>query len=73
MSRNAVVAAVPRLIRQAIEITCAVVRCGGSCGGLWRFLKTPTNQGAAVLRRLRRGAPHTPYALRGALERAAGA
>jgi hypothetical protein len=66
MSRDAAVAAVPRPISQVIEITCAAVGCGGSCGGLGRLPKQQQNQCAAVLRRLRRGAPHTPYALRGA-------
>jgi hypothetical protein len=63
MSRDAAVAAVPRPISQVIEITCAAVGCGGSCGSLRRLPKQQQNQRAAVVRRLRRGAPHTPYAL----------
>ena len=66
MNPDAADAAVLYLTSQAIEIACAPVRGGGSCGGLRRFPKTQQNQPAAVLRRLRRGAPHTPYALRGA-------
>jgi hypothetical protein len=56
----AAVAAVPRPISQVIEIACAALGRGGCCGGLRRFPKQQQNQRAAVLRRLRRGAPHTP-------------
>lgn len=59
---------VPLIIMQVIEIAGAVVRCGGSSGGLRRLRKAERNQCAAVLRWLVVVFPHTPYALDGALE-----
>jgi hypothetical protein len=70
MSRDVAVAAVLHRISQTVEIACAAVPWGGLRG----FQIASQIQRAAVLRRLRCCAPHTPiYALRGAWERAAGA
>jgi hypothetical protein len=73
MSRYAAVAAVLLAIHQPLEIACAAVRCAGSCGCSRWFPESPAKSTCVASAAVAVVFPHTPYALRGHLERAAGA